>query len=331
MPSASPEQSARVEKIGVTHAAVSIASPGKDEDEEKNQDSLMLLETTDGENAECQFAIVCDGATSSPYSAAAAQYVSGQVHALFEEGGLREAAAALKGMRLALLEKPVKMDEGYSALLKSMFEEIVREKYQSSYQTTFVAVCLKRGETNSEGMISIKAIGCGDSAVFIFGEDGELHYNNMNLGGELERLEHRSSFTAVLPDSYDPETNHVLVDFKEYPEDVNLLLCSDGFYDGFTSFKEIREWLQEHRAELTDSGLRDKCLSELHARLNRKKGDDDISFIWLHPVKARGEAEAESSGDGEEHADAETSERRRPGFLAGLFEAILRLFGLRAR
>jgi serine/threonine protein phosphatase PrpC len=297
MSSTSPEESARVEKIGTTHIAISIVSPGKDEEEEKNQDSLMLMETADGENAKCRFAIVCDGATSSPYSATAARYVSSQVHALFQEGGLQQTAATLKEMRLALLDKPLKMDEGYSASLKSMFEEIVREKYQSSYQTTFVAVCLKREETNSEGMISIKAIGCGDSALFIFGEDGELHYNNMNLGGELERLEHRSPFTAVLPDSYDPETNNVLVDFREYPEDVHLLLCSDGFYDGFASFKEIREWLQEHRAELINSELRDKCLSELHGRLNQKKGDDDISFIWLHPIKTQEATEKEAAGN----------------------------------
>lgn len=331
MPSTSPAGPASEEKPGATHTAIPIVSPGKDEEDEKNQDRLMLMETADGKNTKCQLAIVCDGATSSPYSAAAAQYVSGQVHALFQEGGLRRTVDALKEMRLALLEKPLTVDEAQCPVPMSMLEEIVREKYRSSYQTTFVAVCLKREETNSEGTVSIKVVGCGDSALFIFGEDGELHYNNMNVGGELERLEHRSPFTAVLPDSYDPETENVLAEFKEYPEDVHLLLCSDGFYDGFASFREIREWLQEHSAELIDPELSDGCLSELHVRLNQKKGDDDISFIWLRPVGARGatEEKADEAGVGEERANAGTSKRREPGFFAGLLGAVLRLFGLR--
>jgi serine/threonine protein phosphatase PrpC len=326
-------ESTREEKNGATHTGISAVSPGKDEEELKNQDRLTLTEATDGKNVKCQYAIVCDGVTTSPYSAAAAQYVSDQVCVLFEEGGLEQTVAALQEMRQGLLEKPLKMDEGHSALLRSMFEEIVRQKCERSYQTTFVAVCLKREKANAEGMISIKAIGCGDSALFIFREDGELRYNNMNLSGELERFEHGSPFTAVLPDCYDRETGNVLIDFEEYPEDVHLLLCSDGFYDGFTNFREIREWLLERRAELAAPELRDECLSELHSKLGQKKGDDDISFIWLRPNGPRqAVAVWDATGETEvENTDAGNSKSDKTGFFAKLFKTLLRLWRLRTQ
>jgi serine/threonine protein phosphatase PrpC len=248
----------------------------------------MLMEITDSENTRCQFAGVCDGTTTSPYSAEAAEYVSDHVHALFQEDGLRRVAEGLQAKRAALLERPLKMDEGQPTLLRSMFEEIVRQKYQDSYQTTLVAVCLKRDETNSAGMIYVKAVGCGDSALFIFRENGELRYNNVNLDDELDAFKHGSPFTAVLPDCYDATTKNVLFDFEEFPEDVHLLLCGDGFYDGFTNFREMREWLNEHREELKNPGRGKKCLLELHDNLSKKKGDDDISFIWLRPKTPRG-------------------------------------------
>jgi serine/threonine protein phosphatase PrpC len=264
----------------------------------------------------------------------AAEYVSGQVHTLFQEGGLQRTAAALQEMRTALLEKPLKIDEAHSAMLRNMLEEIARQKFQSSYQTTFVAVCLKRGETNPEGMICVKAIGCGDSALFIFREDGELLYNNMNLNGELEQFKHGSAFTLVLPDSLDTEAKNVLVDFQEYPEDVHLLLCSDGLYDSFTNFREIREWLRAHRAELLDSELSGRCLSERHHELSQGKGDDDISFIWLYPNKTQEVTEVEgAAAEGKEAstADMESSKSVKSGFFAKLFKVIFRLYVLGAR
>lgn len=326
MPSTGPGKSAHEAEIKATHTAISILSPGREEEEEKNQDRLMLIETSDSKNVRCQFAIVCDGATTSPYSGAAAEYVAGQLQVLFQEDGLQRTTEALKEMRLALLQKPLKMEEGQSPLLRSMFEEIVKQKYQNSYQTTFVAVCLKREESSSAGMISIKAVGCGDSAVFIFRENGELLYNNVYLDDEHDRFKHGSPLTAVLPDSYDEETDNLLFDFKEYPEDLQLLLCSDGLYDGFTTFKELRDWLNEHRSELEDSELHERCLAELHHGLNQKRGDDDISLIWLRPsqtLAAQGVA-----GRGDEHKDA-SSESGQHGAFGRLCATIFRSFRLR--
>lgn|GEM_PF-1863721 len=322
-------ESTHEEERRATHVAISIVSPGKEEDEEKNQDRLILMETTDSKNTKSQFAIVCDGTSTSPYSAVAAEYVSGQVHALFQEDGIQRTTETLQEMRLALLEKPLKIDEGQSAFLRTMFEEIVRQKYQNSYQTTFVAVCLKRDETNSERMVSIKAIGCGDSALFIFQQSGDILYNNINLADELDRFKHSSPLTAVLPDCYDADTKNVLFDFEEFPEDVHLLLCSDGFYDGFTNFREIREWLNEHYSELKNSELHLGCLSELHNNLDQKKGDDDISFIWLHPAKNPEVMKVVEDVGKEEQPDGQNSDGGKSGFFARLLETILRFCRVR--
>jgi serine/threonine protein phosphatase PrpC len=253
------------------YAAISIVSPGKDgKGEEKNQDKLKLLKFTDGEGSTWHLAAVCDGVTPSPCAAAAAEYVAGRLRELFQEGGLRRIAGRLQAMRRSLL---------------------VRPNYQRAYQTTFVAVCMKRAATIPLGAISVKAVGCGDCALFIFREDGGLYYNNVNLKDEEDRFRSAPEPIPVLPDYYDEESDNVLFEFEEYPEDAQLLLCSDGLYDGFANFKELHGWLNEHRAELMDPALRERRLSELHQNLKRLKEDDDITFIWLRPHGARAASE----------------------------------------
>lgn len=288
-----PPEPAPAGPAAVTHEVVAVVSPGKEDEEEKNQDRVLFVDAADGRDASCRYAIVCDGTSSSPYAAAAAEYVSGRVRELFQEDGIGRAAAALNEMRLSLLDRPLKPIEGQSDLLRSMFEEIVRKKHRHAYQTTFVAVCLKRDERGRDGPVYVKAIACGDSALFIFSGDGELLYNNVHLSGKLDPFKHGSPLTAVLPDGYAGEAEHVLLDFKEYAQDTHLLLCSDGLYDAFTNFQEIHDWLNEHGAELDSAEARERHLSELHRHLNGKKGDDDISFIWLRPPAKEEEKEEE--------------------------------------
>jgi len=325
------ERPARAQERPATHAAISVVSPGREDEDEKNQDRVTFREVGDGAGAGCQFGIVCDGTSTSPFSADAAEHVSRQVDTLFEEGGLRRVVEELKEMRLALLAKPVVIEEVQSEPLRSMFEEIVRHKYQISYQTTFVAVRLKRDEDDSPGTVSVKAIGCGDSALFIFREGGELLYNNVNLDDELDRFKHGSPITAVLPDSYDEERDYALPASGEYPEDVHLLLCSDGLYDGFTNFKEIRDWLHRHRAELSHPETRQECMAELHGNLGRKKGDDDISFIWLFPLPPPQEEAKGAEAEELENRFPKDPDGRERGLFIRLLAAVLRFFNLRTQ
>ena len=130
MPNTSATEVAKPARAGAraaAHGAISALSPGREEQDEKNQDRLLLKEADDGAGAACQYAIVCDGTSTSPFSAEAATHVSQQVEILFEEGGLRRAVEALREMRLKLLAKPVQLEDGYSDLLRGMLEEIVRE------------------------------------------------------------------------------------------------------------------------------------------------------------------------------------------------------------
>ncbi len=307
------------------HEPVSVVSPGEEDEEKKNQDRARTMEVTDDDNAKCQLAIVCDGTTTSPYSAAAATAVADQLPSLFQEDGLLRTTRILQELRLALLEKPLQLEEGQSAMLRSMFEEIVKQKYQNSYQTTLVAVCLKHAETDPAQTVRIKALGCGDSALFIFRENGELLYNNINLADALDGFKHSSPLTAVLPDSYDEETKNVLFDFQAYPADVHILLASDGLYDGFTNFKEVADWLHEHYSELKSSGRDAGCLSDLHARLARTKGDDDISFIWLRPPERANDDPAAETED-EKIAEREGVADGKQSFLAKLLAVIRRWF-----
>lgn len=328
MSSITVEECPNEAEVKVTHDFISAISPGRDEGEEKNQDRVLVKPAAEG-----LYAIVCDGTSTSPFSVNAADYVSSQVRQLFQPDGLRQTVDCLKEMRADLLEKPLEIDDDHSAPLRKMFEEIVKQKYECAYQTTFVAVCLKRNEAHASRTISIKAMGCGDSALFIFLDSGKLLYNNANLNCEHDQFKHYSPFTAVLPDCYNEKTDNELFDFGDWPEDAQLLLCSDGFYDCFSNFEEIHGWLNQHHEQLKDSQTRDECLYELHNRLNQSKGDDDISFIWLYPKPEEKKAKTRNV---EKEAETEIirnpGEKPRvgkPGFFRGLLMSLLRLLRLR--
>lgn len=315
----------------IAPAPIKVLSPGKDDDEVKDQDRIMLVEGGAREQSECQFAIVCDGTTTSPYAAEAAKLVTDQVTELFQPGGLQRVVDSLKAKRADLLTKPLKIPEDHSASIRALWEEIIRKKYQCSFQTTFVAICCKRNGDLPEGEIAIKALGCGDSAIFVFRENGELVNNNLGLQDEVDPFKHLSPFTAVLPDSYEDEIGHVLFEFKTYPDDTHILICSDGFYDGFTNFKEICDWLKLRETDLEDETRQEQHLLELHAGLNQKKGDDDISLIWLRPSRKVTEEPAEyANPEAVITVEERRSEPDRPSLFLRFYFTILRTFGLRA-
>jgi serine/threonine protein phosphatase PrpC len=319
----------------VLRAPITVLSPGKDDDELKDQDRIMLVETAACDQSVCQFAIVCDGTTTSPYAADAAKFVAENVKELFDPGGLQTVVDSLNGKRADLLAKPVKTQENHSASIRSLWEEIIRKKYQSSYQTTFVAVCRKRNGDLPDGEIAVKALACGDSGIFIFRENGELVNNNLDLQDEVDPFKHVSQLTAVVPDSYEDEIRHVLFEFTPYPEnDTHILICSDGFYDAFTNFKEIHDWLKLCETDLEDPVRQEQHLRRLHTGLNQRKGDDDISFIWLRPPQTATGREPSDDEDTKEEQILTPEEPQsaiyRQSMFSKLYLAIVRCFGLRA-
>jgi len=89
------------------------------------------------------------------------------------------------------------------------------------------------------------------------------------------------STTLVLPDHFYTGAYESYRD--SFPRHTHFLLCSDGFYGAFSNWSELCQWLKENAAALDRKGVREVILKQLHERLNARKGDDDISFIWVRP------------------------------------------------
>jgi hypothetical protein len=91
----------------------------------------------------------------------------------------------------------------------------------------------------------------------------------------------QGSVTAVLPDHfYAGKWTH----FQErFPADTNFVLATDGFYRAFTEPGTLWTWLATNRGRLDDPADRALLLKELHAILHARRGDDDISFVWVYP------------------------------------------------
>jgi len=90
-----------------------------------------------------------------------------------------------------------------------------------------------------------------------------------------------SSVTAVLPDHFFAGNWHFWE--ETFPVGAHFVLATDGFYGCFSGAPDLWCWLERHRPNLTDEDSRDGLMRELHAGLESKRGDDDISFVWLRP------------------------------------------------
>jgi serine/threonine protein phosphatase PrpC len=97
----------------------------------------------------------------------------------------------------------------------------------------------------------------------------------------IDSFNHRGSATMVLPDhfycgSYDS--------FQDtFPPQTSFILCSDGFYGGFSDWQQLWTWLQVNASGLNRDSDRQAILEQLHTYLHNRGGDDDISFVWIQP------------------------------------------------
>lgn len=267
---------------------VTVISPGKEDGELKAQDMASTWEDVENTVQKKQMAIVCDGLSQSPCSDEAAGYVSDRLHCLYEENGIGGIVDGLLEKRAAFINMPIQLDHVDSPVLKAMFEEIVKEKRVRSHQTTFIAACLEMNSHLTPAQTGVHILGCGDSGAFIFTAEGELLYSNL-IQDASASLIHASTITEALPDSYDKSGSHILSHSQVYEKGIHILLCSDGLYDAFASFADLFSWLSENAATLRQKN-EEAVMSELHSRLGDKKGDDDISFVWLFPREASVEA-----------------------------------------
>jgi serine/threonine protein phosphatase PrpC len=242
-------------------------SPGKQEDEIKNQDSAAFYVE---ENI--YTAILCDGVSTSFGSREAAEYIVSSGTKIFTEDGLHKITQDLCDMREKLLTQKIKLGSDQKSLFKA-FCDILREKRKTSYQSTLVAVQWIRLEKT----LKLRWLSCGDSGFFVFSSTGKLLLNNLGLQNENSTLPH-PSITEILPDSYNIR-KHFMSKELVFPIDTNILLCSDGLYDGFKTFKALYEWIYVNYQLLQGGSKRRLLMSELHDNLQDSSGDDDISLV----------------------------------------------------
>lgn len=89
----------------------------------------------------------------------------------------------------------------------------------------------------------------------------------------------KSPATAALPDHY--FTGNWTQFHERVPADGSIVLASDGFYTCFATPVEMWQWLKDNQTALRNDPAREAALQDLHHRLHRASGDDDISFVWV--------------------------------------------------
>ena len=97
--------------------------------------------------------------------------------------------------------------------------------------------------------------------------------------GQVIHYSGRSATTSVLPDHvYQGHWQHIQ---EQFPPDTHFILCTDGFYGGFTDSTELWTWLRTNEKLLNSPENRKEVMEQLHRKLHASIGDDDISFVWV--------------------------------------------------
>ncbi len=104
------------------------------------------------------------------------------------------------------------------------------------------------------------------------------------IGASRSRIAQRGSTTIVLPDHF--YGGYVESYQDTFPLGTHFVLCSDGFYSGFSDAGSLWKWLRGNARALLHKDGKKAVLKRLHSDLEAKGGDDDISFVWAYPRKA---------------------------------------------
>jgi hypothetical protein len=147
-------------------AALAVRSPACCSGESKDQDRLWWHRSR-------QAGAVCDGVTSSPFSAAAAQMLAVLSASLFA-GDCRERIGmlcdVLEGLRLDAQAQPIRIPPSMPAGMRPVLEEVAREQRRFSYQTTLVTAQL----AVQQGLAIASVVRCGDSVFLAYSSNGTL-------------------------------------------------------------------------------------------------------------------------------------------------------------
>ena len=156
--------------------AITVRSGMRSGGEEKDQDRVSWF-------APKAIAAACDGLTTSPQSAEAAEVAVMLTPVLFEpntdiEARLRVLADYLVACRLEACDAGVRAPPGSSPALQALLQEVAQENLKRSFQTTLVAAAFTRVDSEVEARV----VALGDSAFFAFSPSGELLLTSLAIG-----------------------------------------------------------------------------------------------------------------------------------------------------
>ena len=238
--------------------------------ERKNQDRAVFCRPSS------DFA-VCDGVSSSPYSAKAATLLTLNAQLLLKKPKkyLPKMVDKLQFYRQRAVEAGIKVSPSYPEAMQEILLEAGKTKLQKSFQSTMIAAKLSACDDGIRATI----ICFGDSGFFAVNRQGELLWNNLGLddSGSFNGL---GNTTAVLPDHFGSDKGIIIE--KQFNSDTEFILCSDGFYQSFEDFSGMHFWLKDNKDRLSEPAARLILFRELHRKLADKCGDDDMSLIWIY-------------------------------------------------
>ena len=269
------------------YEALFLSSPASGEDGVKDQDRTAW-------DPQRLIACVCDGLTTTPYSTNAAEHLclrlseimAGPQHSILP--AMHTVCGELLEMRAQSINKPLLFDDAVPPVLHEMLRDVAMRDRQISFQST--AALLRITETPDSEHVA-RAFWCGDTGIFVFRHDGKLAWSNLELAAD-GKVEH-CSITHSLPDCPD---NATLLDLAieqsessaPIDEGASFLVASDGFYSAFPNCYDMWAWLNTHRGLLCCGGSvneKNAAVRALHQVLIDSSGDDDISFVFVSPIK----------------------------------------------
>jgi hypothetical protein len=149
------------------YKAIRVVSPMFDGEEKKDQDRAAWWPAA-------LSACLCDGVTSSPFSAEAAELVCRFSPVIFSDNNininLKPICDLLMTLRNEKLHTKINLPPHISEQMQQMLQQVAQENIKSSFQTTLVAAKF----VPEDIAVVTSVIRCGDSMFLAFSRDGEI-------------------------------------------------------------------------------------------------------------------------------------------------------------
>jgi len=258
-----------------------VRSPAVDADGAKDQDRLAWY-------PEDRVACLCDGLTSSPRAADAAEFVVANARTIFDgsENPVATLSQSLLAMRAEASEISIQVDNGLPEPVRTFVLEAAREKMLHSYQTTLVAAAFA---CDSDG-VHLRLVTCGDSSLLAYAPDGGLLFASVPVLGDPDTQDRRFAQASAVTDALPEAAMEARFwESPAFPADTVFLLTSDGLTQAFDTPRALFDWFVGAYRESPSATLLSPspepvvALRAAHDLLKARSGDDDVTClaIWL--------------------------------------------------